>query len=871
MRIHRVAKLRLRSLFRRGRAEAELKREMELHLEQLEREGGSREARLRFGSSDAAAEACRDARRIGWIEDFFRDLRHSLRLLRRSPAFTTTAVLSLALGIGANAVMFGVFEALVLRPLPVPQPGQIYAVNTDHAPQSSFPGYRALRDRNSVFASLFAYRIAVISIETQGTAQRVFGYLVTGNYWDGLGVQPAVGRFFTPQEDRTVNASPYAVLSYEYWKTQFGGDRGIIGQTVRINHAAYTVTGVAPPGFHGTEAFLSPELWLPMTMQPQIEGRSWLDNPNDFDAWVAGRLKPGVTVAAANANLATLAPELARQYRSYEGVHFSLSPPGLGGDLLRAPVEAFGGGVLILAGLVLLAACVNLAALLSARAVDRERDLAIRISIGAGRSRLVRQLLTEALVLAGIGGAAGCGLAWGALAALSRWHAPLDFPIQFSLSPDLRVFLFAFAITLLTALLFGAAPARQAWKTSVTGELKGESSRPRVQGWTGRDLLLPLQLALCALLVSASLVAARGLARSLTAPLGITPDGAAMAGYDFNLGGYTPSAAEAAQARILELAQRIPGVQAAAFSNSVPLSIDQSSTSLYREGTSEFRVRNSISPITYYSVSPGYFAAAGTRLLAGRDFSERDTATAPRVAIVNQRLARLLTGSSDAVGKRFLRGKGLEVEIVGVAEDGKYRTLTEAQTPAVFWPMAQQYNATRVLIARTSRPPDQAAFALRDAIRSVDPSLAVYGVGGMRQMLGLAYLPMRAAVVALGAFGALALMLAFTGIYGLAAYAVSRRTREIGIRMALGARAGQVLGSLFGRIGVLVAAGTVLGLVAAVAAAGILGSIVYGASSRDPMLIVGAVLAIAVVGLLAGLGPARRALRTDPVQSLRQN
>src|SRR6185437_1241004 len=622
MTIFRVARLRLRSLFRRGQAEAELRRELDLHLEQLERAGGARDARLRFGSSEAALEACRDARRTAWIEDFLRDLRHSLRLLRRSPAFAATAVLSLALGIGANAVMFGVFEALVLRPLPVPRPQQIYALNTNRAPQSSFPGYLALRDRNSVFSSLFAYRIAVMSIQTEATADRVFGYLVTGNYWQGLGIQPALGRFFTPQEDRNVNASPYAVLSYQFWRSHFGGDRAIVGRSVRINHAAYTVTGVAPPGFHGTEAFFWPDLWLPMSMQPQIEGHSWLDNPNDFDAWVAGRLKPGITVAAANADLATLAPELARQYRSYEGVHFSLSPPGLGGDQLRGPVEAFGGGILILAGLVLLAACVNLAALLSARAVDRERDLAIRVSIGAGRSRLVRQLLTEAFTLALLGGLAGCVLAWAALAALSRWHAPLDFPIQFGVNPDLRVFAFAFAITLLTALLFGAAPARQAWKTRIAGQLKG-AARGRRWRIPARDLLLPLQLALCALLVSASLVAAQGLGRSLTAPLGFTPDGAALAGYDFNLGGYSQPAAVAAQARILAAARRIPGVQAAASANSVPLSIDQSSTSLYRQGTTEFLRRNRIGGIAYYSISPGYFTAIGTRLLAGRDFNDR--------------------------------------------------------------------------------------------------------------------------------------------------------------------------------------------------------------------------------------------------------
>lgn len=879
MRAFRILRLRFRALTYRAGAEADLRRELELHYEQLRREAAAegltpeaaaRAARLRFGSEAAATEACRDARGVTWVEDFFRDLRLALRTMRRSPAFVIAAVLSLALGIGANAVVFGVFSAVLLKPLPIAGAGRVFFVNNGSTGTSiSFPDYREVRDRNAVFSSLFAYRIADMALDQGGSADRVFGLLVTGNYWSTLGLKPAIGRFFTPDEDQRPNASPYAVLNYQFWQSRFHGDRGVVGSTIRINGMAYTVTGVAPEGFHGTDTFYWSNIFLPMMMQPQIEGRSWLDNPNTFDAWMGGRLKPGVTVAAAEANLATIARQLARENNVNEGLRFTLSPMGLAGALLRGPVTAFGSGVLLLAVLVLLAACANLAALLSARALDRQQELAVRIAIGAGRSRLVRQLLTEALALAALGGIAGCALATILLRALSHWRAPLDFPFHLDVNPDWRVFAFALGVTLATAALFGAAPARQAWRTSFADRLKGGVGARRLRRWAARDFLLPVQLALCALLVSASLVAARGLARSLQAPLGIQPDGAAMIGYDLNLSGYSQAAAPAVQQRLLDRARQIPGVESVAYANSIPLSIDQSTTSFFREGTTDFRARNAIRFVNYYEISPGYLQTIGTRLLSGRSFTAQDDAKAPQVAIVNRRLAILLTGSADAVGKRFMRGPKSEVEIVGVVEDGKYVTLTESPKPAVFWPMAQEYNSTRVLIARSVRPPAELALALRDAVHDAEPHLAIYGVGGVRQMLGLVYLPMRAAVITLGAFGLLALMLSFTGIYGLAAYSVSRRTRDIALRMALGARSGQVLRFLFVRIGLLVAGGVAFGLAGGIAAAGVLAGIVYGASPRDPELILAAVVAIALVALSAGAGPAFRALRTDPIASLR--
>lgn len=803
------------------------------------------------------------------FEAFAQDTRYAFRGLRKSPAFTVVAVLSLALGIGANTVVFSVLNALVLKALPIADAARVYFVNNSGGPAQSFPNYRDIRDRNAVFESLFAYRIAMMSLDDDRGAHRVWGYLVTGNYFESLGIKPALGRFFTPAEDAHPNASPYAVIGYACWRNRFGGDPQVAGKDIRINGHPYTVLGVAPREFHGTEVFYWSEIWVPMTMQPQIEGHSWLEARNTHNSWVAGRLKAGVTVQQAEANLSVIAAQLAHEYTSNEGIRLTLSAPGMMGSAGREPTRAFAGGVMLLAALVLLAACANLASLLAARTADRGRDLAIRVSIGAGGGRIVRQLLTESLWIGMLGGAAGCALAVILLRLLSQWRAPLDFPVQFDVTPDWRVFLFACAAALATSLLFGIGSARQAWKADPALHLKGTATPRSGRRWAARDILLPVQIALCCVLVTASLVAVRGLMRSFQTPLGFRPDGAAVIGYDVGLAGYNEDQGRVFEQRALEAVAHLPGVEFAAYSSSVPLSIDQSNTTVYSESTTDFRPKNA-HQASFYKVAPGYFQTAGTRLLAGREFTPRDNPKSPLVAIVNQTFARRVAGSADAVGRRFRRGPGGPLfQIVAIVEDGKYETLTEGPKPAVFFPILQDYSSTIVLMARSHRPESDLAAEMREAIGRLDPHLAIFGAGSLHQMLGLVYLPMHAAVVALGAFGVLALMLSITGIYGLAAYTVSRRVREIGIRVAIGARPAQVLRLIFARTGVLVAIGAAAGLALGVGGANVLASIVYQASSRDPVVIGAAVLAISGVALAAAAGPARRALRIDPVQALR--
>ncbi len=871
---------RLGYLRRARRFDAEMDEELQFHAamkaEAYRAQGADTgEARYaamrRLGNTMELRERSKDMWGWNWLESFALDTRYAFRMLRKSPAFTFIAVLSLALGIGANTVVFSVLNALVLKPLPIADPARVYFVNHNGGPGESFPNYRDIRDRNSVFESLFAYRIAMLSLGDQRGAHRVWGYLVSGNYFQSLGIQPALGRFFTPAEDLQPNASPYAVISYACWQNRFGGDPAIAGKDIHINSHRYTVLGVAPRAFHGTEVFYWSEIWVPMMMQPQIEGHSWLDDRNSYNSWVAGRLKPGVTVPQAEANLQSIAAQLAHDYLFNEGMRLTLAVPGMMGSAGREPMRAFAGGVMLLAVLVLLAACANLASLLAARMADRGRDLAIRVSIGAGAGRIMRQLLTESLWIAVLGGAAGCALADVLLGLISQWRAPLGFPVQFDVTPDWTVFVFATAAALATGILFGMGPARHAWKADPALALKGAVTGRAGRRWAARDILLPAQIALCCLLVTASLVAVRGLMRSFQTPLGFRPDGAAVIGYDVGLAGYNEDQGRVFEQRALETAAHLPGVDSAAYSSSVPLSIDQSHTVVYPEGTTDFRPSNAHSA-SYYRVSPGYFQTAGTRLAAGREFTLRDSRSAPLVAIVNRTLARILFGSPDAVGKRFNMGQGGALyQIVAVVEDGKYDNLTEVPKPAVFYPILQSYSSTIVLMARSRRPESEVAAEMREAVGRLDPSLAVYGVGSLQQMLGFVYLPMHAAVVALGAFGLLALMLAVTGIYGLAAYTVSRRVREIGIRVAIGARPAQVLRLIFARTGLLVAAGAVVGLVLGMAGAGVLASIVYQATSRDPLVIGAAAFAIAAVGLAAAAGPARRALRINPVQALRHD
>jgi predicted permease len=835
-----------------------------------------RRARLEFGAVDNYREQCREARGFAWLDDLRADLLYAGRTLRRSPAFAAVAIVSLALGIGANTLAFSLVRSLVLRPLPIDRPGEVWFVQPDSARfvGLSFPNYRDLRDRAVTFSGLAGYRVSPMNIDGGDAVvppARAWGYLATGNYFDVLGITPALGRVFHADDDVRPGAAPLVVLGYDFWTTRFAADRSIVGRSIRINRGLYTVIGVAPRGFRGVERFYPADAWVPMMMQAQIEiGNPWLERRATANTWVVGRLKPGVSAAAGTANLNAVAAQIAREYPDVNnGLRLRLAPPGFVGDALGQPVKAFTFGLLTLAALVLLVACANLASVLAARGADRQRELAIRISIGAGRARIVRQLLTESILIALAGGAAGCALAFAGAQALSAWHAPIDFPVQMDVAIDRTVLLFAAAVSIAAGVVFGVAPARRASRVDPGVSLKDGHDGGSPRRYPLRDLLVAAQVALCFVLIAGSLLSLRGLQQALTMPLGFEPAGVTMVGFDLGMAGYPVEDGRRFQQRALEAVQRLPGVASAAYGNSLPLSIDQSRSNVSR--ADQPLPRGVDLPLAIrYEVSPGYFRTLGARIVQGRDIDWRDGSDRPPVAVVNLSFAKLILQTSNAVGRRFRwNAGGTPLEVIGVVEDGKYTSLTEAPTPAMFVPMQQAYNSTTTLLVRSAAAPEQIVAAMRQAVGALDPSLTLYGAGTVEQMLGFVLFPNRMAAVALTAFGVLGIVLAATGINGTVAYAVSQRRREIGIRVAVGATAGGVLRVVLGRMIALVVAGAAAGSLLALAAGRTLASVVYQASPHDPAVFaaVGAVLVL--VGVASCWTPALRSLRIEPMQALR--
>ena len=800
------------------------------------------------------------------------DFRFAVRSLRKSPSFTAVALITLALGIGANAVVFSILDAVLLRPLPVEQPDRLLFVEARHGnrspfPSHSFPDYLDFKNGTTTI-DLAAYRIAAMGLQSGSGAERAWGYLVTGNYFEMLGVRPAVGRFFTPEEDTARGASPFVVLSFDAWQRRFGGASGITGTTIRINGLPYTILGVAPRGFHGTEVAFRPEVWVPMSMQPQIEGRSWLDERTTLNVWITGRLAPGVSVEQATAALNTVAQSIGEAHpRSHQGLRVGLARPGFVGNTGRAPIAAFMAGVMALAGLILLAACANLANLMASRAIERFREIAIRLAVGATRLTVAREVLTEAMLLSIAGGVAGFALAAAVLQALARWQLPLPIPVQFEVMPHVPAFLFAAVVTVLIALGASIAPVRRAWRAQ-PARLAGTGAPDRIgRRWSSQDVLLAGQIILCSILVTTSAVALENLRTAITMPLGFDREGVSTTGFDLALAGYSPAEGRQFQQRALERIAALPGVRAAAFANSLPLSIDQSTTTAYPE-FGDIRPAEAVSA-HIYQVSPRYFEAMGTRFLSGRDFTAADTRDRPAVAIVNQAFVRRAMRTGDPLGRRFRTSATRLVQVVGVVEDGKYEDLSDSPEPAIFEPAAQSYNSTTVLVARSSGPEADMARQMAAIVTDLDPRVPLFSQGSLSDAIAIAFLPAQIAGAALTSLGVLAVVLALVGVYALAAYSVSARFREIGIRVAIGARRRHVMRFALGRTALLLAVGSAVGLLASVAAGQIMTAILYHASAREPAILFAATLSMSIVGLVASWIPARRALGVDPARTLR--
>jgi predicted permease len=805
------------------------------------------------------------------------DIRLALRQLRKAPGFALTAVLTLALAIGANAIVFSVLNALILRPLNVPHPETLFmlerAYGSDTSPSESYPDYRDLRDRNRSFDSLVLYNImGPVGLDTgHGNPSVLWPYTVSGNYFDALGVQPYLGRFMHASEEHGPNSVPEIVLSYALWHSHFNGGPAAMGRTVQINKHPYTIIGVAPPDFRGTELFFAPDFWAPIVNSPQISGWSSLEERGNHNAWAIGHLKPGVTPAAATADLNTIANSLATTYpKSDDGLKFSLSRPGLAGNTLGRPTRAFMFGLMLLAGLILLAACANLGSLFAARAADRSREIAVRMALGSRRQLILRQLLTEAVLVSLAGGICGMAGAVVILRALSTWRPIPNTPINVPVNPDANTYALAFLLAVFSGLFFGLVPVRQVLQSDPWQIIRsGTTSVGSTRRFTLRDILLGLQIAICAVLVTASLVAVRGLARSLESNYGVQPNGVMLVQTDLQMAGYNSEQQIQMQKRMLDAAAAIPGVASVGYADRLPLSLGGGDSDVYTDTTTDFRPTNAAADAQNFDVSPDYFRAAGTAFLAGRTFTMHDEDKAPIVAVVNREFARKVFGSVDkAIGGHFKFWGGKRAEVVGVVENGKYETLTEDQKPAMFFSFLQFPSSGTWLIVRSQRDPQEIAAALQRSIRSLDPALPLE-IKTWHNELDSALFAARVATVSLGVLGLLGAMLAITGIFGMAAYTVSKRLRELGIRIALGADQRKVLGAALGRTFRLLAIGSIAGMILGVLATRVLSLIVYQATPKDPVILGGVILTMLCVGIVAALIPARRALAVDPMILLR--
>lgn len=859
--------------------EEELRSHIQHRADDLERSGldraeAERRARIEFGGHAGFKEQCREALGGNFIEILIQDARFSLRLLRKSPGFAVVAILTLGLAIGANAVVFGVLNGLILRPLNVPRAQDLLMIEREKGNGSaSYPDYLDLRDRNRSFDGLAAYNIDAAGLDTGGNPSRAWVEEVSGNYFDVLRLQPYLGRFFHASDEKGPNSAPYIVLTYSYWHTRFQDDRGVVGRTVQLNRHPFTIVGVAPPGFHGTLLFFSPDFFLPIVNQEQVAGVNILNaratRSGIFS--VLGHLRPGVTPAQAAADLNSIGSYLEKTYPKDDGhVSFGLGRPSLYGNLLGPPVRAFVTGLMLLAGLILLAACANLGSLFAARAADRSREVALRLALGAKRARIVRTLFTEAALISLGGGVFGL---WGSVAllrGLSVWQPVPRFPVNVPVSPDPNVYLAALLLALLSGILFGMVPVRQVLRVDPYQIVKAGQTGTVGRRITARDLLLVAQISICAVLVTSSLVAVRGLARSLHSNFGFEPQNTMLMNTAPSMAGYRGAEVPAAQKRMIKAMESLPGLESVGMIDEPPLYGGGKGALVFASETTDLRPANAVARPYIYRISPGYVRAAGTALLAGRGFSWHDDENSPRVAVVNREFASKVFGSpATALGRYFKMRDGTRVQVAGIVEDGKYFSLTEDPEAAMFVPILQSPSNETWLVVRSNRDPRELAPALKNRLRELEPGMPAY-ISTWTKELDLALFPARIATMTLGVMGVIGAMLSITGIFGMAAYSVSKRLREFGIRIAIGAQPREVLQAALGRALKLLALGSAAGLILGLLATRVLAFIVYQATPRDPLVLAGVVLAMSLLGLLATWIPAQRALSVDPLTLLRE-
>ena len=892
-----------RRLFRRSKCEEELEKELSFHLEQhasdliargYSPEEARRQARLALGGPEQVKEKCRDARGTRWLWDLGRDLRYGVRVLAKQPGFTTVAVLALALGIGVNTAILSAVNGFVLRPLPADKPEELMSLywgrKTDAQvwERFSYANYLDVREQNKSFSDLCAWSevsAGVSSGETRSAgdgerAEVVWGELVTANYFDVMGVKPILGRAILPEEDRTPNTHPVTVISHSLWQRRFGADPGIIGRTIYLNGHPFTVVGVMPESFLGSLFYLREAFWAPSMMSQRFNRRPEWQTDRSYTLFnVYGRLKSGVTMEQAQAELNLLADGLARLHPNENAdTKIQLTTELNGRYEGTTKVLQYGGFLaLCVAGLVLLLACANVANLMLARAATRAREIGIRLAIGAGRGRIVRQLLTESVLLALLGGVLGLGLAYVGVDLIWATFPPVPYPISIDFTPDGYVLRWMLVVSLLTGVIFGLAPALLASRTDLIAVIKGGAVRPSLgrRSWNLRGVLVVAQVTISIVVLVCAGLFIRSLAQARQIDPGFQTDNLVTMMINPGLLAYDQ---ETARRFFRELQRRLevqPGVRAAALASELPLMVSRTVRGpVVKEGEADPPPNKGVHTECSF-VTPKYFETLRMPLVLGRDFTDRDTADAPAVAVVNQEFARRFYGSAEnAMGKRFRFAQGSPLmEIVGVARDGRYRSLHEERQIYVFLPVYQhtRMSMTVLVSAQSAGDLQGVVEGARREIAQMDSRLPVVGVMMAEENLALAYWGPRVAAGMALTFGILALVLATMGLYSVMTYDVSQRTHEIGIRMALGAALRDVVRLVVGQGMRMALVGMALGLAGAFALTRLLSSLLLGVGTTDPVTYAGVVVLLTAVTLLACYIPARRAARVNPLVALRHD
>jgi len=823
------------------------------------------------------------------LENLIADVRFALRWLRRSPGFTAVAIVSLAIGIGFNTALFTIVDAVVFRPLPVAQPDRLAEIYTtspdgDLYATSSYPDYLDFKAQSHTFSDIIGYSPIIAAVASGDRPRMALGEVVTGNYFQVLGLRAQIGRTLVPDDDRR-GADRAVVLSHALWVRDYGSNTGVVGQTVRIHNQPYTIVGVAEKSYTGMVPMLSAALWIPMayvddgepggiiSIVPSPTGNTRLERRGTRWMFLKGRLKDGETIAQAQADLQVVAGQLTTAYPATNKDRKVAVLPRVhihpDADRTLLPIAI---GLMVVVGLVLLVACANVASMLLARAAGRQKEIGIRLAIGASRGRLTAQLLTESLVMALLGAAVGIGLAWTLMQLALAIKLPIPFPLAFSLRIDGRVLLFTVGVTMVASVIAGLAPALKSTRPNLVSELKGDSTAASVgsRRWTLRDGLVVLQIAVTMVLLVASGLLTRSLLAAQKIGLGFEPQGIALVSAELSLIGYDDARGSKLFEQAAERIRAISGVEAAAIAERTPFSINYNRNNVFIPGRHQpGDLKGFVVDST--RVSPEYFATLAVPIVQGRNFMATDTPKAPQVVIVNETFARKFWPNENVLGKTFrVRSQdGPEYQIVGVSADYKVSTPGEQSTPYIHYAYSQNPTAGEALIARTRGNAEMLLAAIRRELLALDPNIVLLDNQTMTAQVDMTLMPAKLGAVGISGVGFVAMALAAIGLYGVIAYSVSRRTREIGIRMALGAGRAAVVGLVMRQGLALTAVGVVIGtLLSALAAKAVSGAL-YGIGYLDPVTWIGAIVTLFGVAALANAVPARRAAIVDPSAALR--